>query len=134
MLFVAVLFADKWCSNSGNFVFRRPVNMSATELLTLDEAIDNAYDIFLELASDNLAPEDMLILGGNFEDTGAADVVEVADDWVEHVGFGVDKDTYAEVLIGLVNEDDELDQIYARLLISREKDNKFCHILWKKAD
>ncbi len=43
----------------------------------------------------------------------------------------VDKEIYAEVRIGLVNEaDDVLDDVFARLLISRDPEHKFCHMLW----
>jgi uncharacterized protein YciU (UPF0263 family) len=53
-------------------------------------------------------------------------------DWAEQVGFDVDE-TYAEVRIGLVNEEDDvLDDVFARLLVSRDPENKFCHILWKR--
>ena len=61
------------------------------------------------------------------------ELVETGDDWVEHVGFEVDKEIYAEVRIGLVNEaDDVLDDVFARMLISRDPDHKFCHMLWKR--
>ncbi len=49
------------------------------------------------------------------------------------MGFDIDKEVYAEVRIGLVNEEsDVLDEVFARLLISRDAEHKFCHVLWKR--
>ncbi|EFP95407.1 HI1450 family dsDNA-mimic protein [Vibrio caribbeanicus] len=104
-----------------------------SELISYDDAIEAAYDIFLEMAPDSLEPADVLLFTAQFDERGAAELVEVGDDWVEHVGFDIDKEIYAEVRIGLVNEaDDQLDDVFARLLISRNPENKFCHALWKR--
>ncbi|GLT14428.1 HI1450 family dsDNA-mimic protein [Vibrio algivorus] len=104
-----------------------------TDLISYDDVIEVGYDIFLEMAPDNLEAADVLLFTMQFEERGAAEVVETGDDWGQHVGFNVDKETYAEVKVGLVNEaDDALDDVFARMLISRDPDNKFCHILWKR--
>lgn len=104
-----------------------------SDLISYDDVIDAAYDIFLEMAPDNLEPADVILFTAQFDDRGAAEVVETGDDWVQHVGFEVDKETFAEVRIGLVNEEnDELDDVFARMLISRDPEQKFCHILWKR--
>ncbi|MCE0557111.1 MULTISPECIES: HI1450 family dsDNA-mimic protein [unclassified Motilimonas] len=108
--------------------------MTDKNQLTPDELIDAAYEIFLDLACDNLDPADMILLAAQFEEQGAADLVAVGFDWDEHVGFEVDEDNYAEVVVGLVDEDDALTDIYARLLISKDQDEKFCHILWKQTE
>jgi len=104
-----------------------------SDLISYDDVIDAGYDIFLEMAPDNLEPADVIIFTAQFEERGAAELVETGDDWPSHVGFEVDKEVYAEVRIGLVNEEDDvLDDVFARMLISRDPDNKFCHILWKR--
>lgn len=104
-----------------------------SELISYDDTIETAYDIFLEMAPDNLEAADVIIFTAQFDDRGAAELVETGDDWAGHVGFDVDKETYAEVRIGLVNEEnDVLDEVFARLLVSREPEHKFCHILWKR--
>jgi uncharacterized protein YciU (UPF0263 family) len=108
--------------------------MTEKNQLTPDELIDAAYEIFLELVNDNLDPADLILLLTQFEEQGAADMVAMGFDWDEHVGFEVDEDDYAEVVIGLVDDKDELTDIYARLLISKDRDEKFCHILWKQAE
>ncbi|MGR5361032.1 HI1450 family dsDNA-mimic protein [Vibrio mediterranei] len=103
-----------------------------SELISYDDVIEAAYDIFLEMAPDNLEPADVILFTAQFDDRGAAEVVETGSDWAEQVGFDVDE-TYAEVRIGLVNEEDDiLDDVFARLLVSRDPENKFCHILWKR--
>lgn len=103
------------------------------QLISYDEAIDTAYDIFLEMAPDNLEPADIILFTAQFDERGAAELVDVKDDWSDQVGFDVDKETYAEVNIGLVNEEnDTLDDVFARMLISRDPEQKFCHIFWKR--
>ncbi|WP_114808465.1 HI1450 family dsDNA-mimic protein [Vibrio cholerae] len=103
------------------------------ELISIDDTIDTAYDIFLEMAPDNLEPADVILFTAQFDDRGAAELVDVGDDWDDQVGFDVDKEIYAEVCIGLVNEEnDVLDDVFARMLISRDPDQKFCHMLWKR--
>ena len=107
--------------------------MDTSNLISFDDVIDAAYDIFLEMAPESLEPADVILFTAQFEDRGAAEVVETRDDWADHVGFDVDKELYAEVRIGLVNEaNDELDDVFARMLISRDPEHKFCHILWKR--
>ncbi|CAH0533417.1 hypothetical protein VST7929_01285 [Vibrio stylophorae] len=103
------------------------------QYLSVDELIDTAYDIFLEMAQDNLETVDLILFTAQFDDRGAAEVVALGQDWVGHTGFEVDEEEYAEVRIGLVNEaNDELDDVFARLLLSRERDEKSCHIIWKR--
>ncbi len=97
-----------------------------------DELIDNAYDIFLELASDNLDPADIILFNLQFEDRGAAELVDVATDWGSEMGIPASNDLYAEVVIGLVNEQDEIDDVFARILLNRSKNMKECHIQWKQ--
>ncbi|MGL5045886.1 MAG: DUF440 family protein, partial [Plesiomonas sp.] len=48
--------------------------MSEQQCWTEDELIDNAYDIFLELASDNLDPADIILFNLQFEERGAAEL------------------------------------------------------------
>ncbi|QXO18931.1 MULTISPECIES: HI1450 family dsDNA-mimic protein [Vibrio] len=104
-----------------------------SDLISYDDAIDAAYDIFLEMAPDNLEPADVILFTAQFEDRGAAEIVEVGDDWDAEVGFEVDKEVFAEVRIGLVDEEnDVLDDVFARMLISRDPDQKSCHMLWKR--
>ncbi|KAF0661135.1 hypothetical protein L245_33155, partial [Salmonella enterica subsp. enterica serovar Worthington str. BCH-4719] len=46
---------------------------------------------------------------------------------------GQNRRVFAEVVIGLADtEDGEINDIFARVLLCREKDHKLCHILWRE--
>jgi uncharacterized protein YciU (UPF0263 family) len=49
------------------------------------------------------------------------------------VDYDLNPDFFAEVVIGLADSDGEpINDVFARVLICREKDHKLCHILWKE--
>ncbi|TDQ57379.1 hypothetical protein EDC45_1439 [Mesocricetibacter intestinalis] len=100
--------------------------------LNPDTAIDIAYDIFLEMAPENLDPADILLFNLQFEQNGAVELVETADDWDQEIGVLIDPQEYAEVWIGLVNEQDQMDDIFAKFLISHREEEREYHIIWKK--
>ncbi|EGY34375.1 hypothetical protein SC1083_0767 [Aggregatibacter actinomycetemcomitans serotype e str. SC1083] len=104
-----------------------------TELTRLDpdKAIDIAYDIFLEMAPENLDPADIMLFNLRFEEYGAVEFVETADNWEEQIGVLIDPQEYAEVWIGLVNKQDEMDNILAKFLISHREEDRQYHIVWK---
>lgn len=106
--------------------------MKERKKLDPDAAIDMAYDIFLEMAGENLDPADILLFNLQFEERGAVELVETADGWEEEIGVLIDPNEYAEVWIGLVNEQDIMDDIFAKCLISYSEDNREYHIIWKK--
>ena len=60
--------------------------MSEFKKLDPDTAIDIAYDIFLEMAPENLDPADILLFNLQFEERGAVEFVETADNWEEEIG------------------------------------------------
>ncbi|GJJ79450.1 UPF0263 protein [Pasteurella canis] len=105
-----------------------------TEIIKLepDAAIDIAYDIFLEMAPENLDLADIMLFNLQFEERGAVEFVETAEDWEMEIGVLIDPDAYAEVWIGLVNEQDEMDDIFAKFLISHREENREFHVIWKK--
>ena len=76
-----------------------------TEIKKLDPdtAIDIAYDIFLEMAGENLDPADILLFNLQFEEHGGVEFVETANDWEEEIGVLIDPEEYSEVWVGLVN-------------------------------
>ncbi len=101
--------------------------------MTEDEALEKAYDIFLEQALANLDPADSLLFNLQFEERGGAELQTPSDVWLEHVDFDLNPDFFAEVIIGLAESDDaDIDDIFARILICREKSHPIYHILWKK--
>ena len=106
--------------------------MTEMKKLDPDAAIDIAYDIFLEMAPENLDPADIMLFNLQFEDRGAVEFVETAENWDEEIGVLIDPDEYAEVWIGLVNEKDEMDDIFAKFLISHREEDREYHIVWNE--
>lgn len=101
-------------------------------LLSIDETLETAFDIFYEMAEDNLEYDDLLAYQARFDEEGAGVAVDAESDWEEHVGFDVDRDVFVEVRIGLTTND-VLDDVLVRMLLSRDPEQKFCHLLWKRA-
>ncbi|AWX14605.1 hypothetical protein CEP48_03605 [Mergibacter septicus] len=96
-----------------------------------DTAIDIAYDIFLEMAPEQLDPADILLFNLQFEQRGAVEMVETAEDWDAEIGVLIDPEAFAEVWIGLVNQQDQMDDIFAKFLISHDRENPEYHVIWK---
>jgi len=94
-------------------------NLMTTDIQKLDPdaAIDLAYDIFLEMAGENLDPADIMLF---------------ADDWEQEIGVLIDPEAFAEVWVGLVNEKDEMDDVFAKFLISHREEDREFHVVWKK--
>ncbi len=86
---------------------QEPSSMDLNNRLTEDETLEQAYDIFLELAGDNLDPADILLFNLQFEERGGAELFDPAEDWQEHVDFDINPDFFAEVVIGLADSDGE---------------------------
>ena len=109
------------------------MEMDLNNRLTEDETLEQAYAIFLELAADNLDPADIILFNLQFEERGGAELFDPGEDWAEHVDYDLNPDFFAEVVIGLAETDGgELNDIFARVLLCREKDHKLCHILWRE--
>ncbi|PML81234.1 hypothetical protein BCT27_08640 [Enterovibrio norvegicus] len=104
-----------------------------TQLLSIDDTLDTAFDIFYEMAEDNLDYDDLLAFQARFDEEGAGIAVDAESDWEEHVGFDVNRETFVEVRIGLTSED-TLNDVLVRMLVSRDPEQKFCHLLWKRAE
>ena len=49
------------------------MDMDLNNRLTEDETLEQAYDIFLELAADNLDPADIILFNLQFEERGGAE-------------------------------------------------------------
>ena len=73
-----------------------------------------------------------LIFNLQFEDRGAVEFVETADDWEQEIGVLIDPEAFAEVWVGLVNEKDEMDDVFAKFLISHREEDREFHVIWKK--
>ncbi|WP_348253710.1 DUF440 family protein, partial [Salmonella enterica] len=68
--------------------------------------LEQAYDIFLELAADKLDPADIMLFNLQFEERGGAELFDPAEDCQEHVEFDLNPDCFAEVVIGVADTED----------------------------
>lgn len=75
------------------------MEMDLNNRLTEDETLEQAYDIFLELAVDNLDPADVILFNLQFEERGGAELFDPSEDWAEHVDFDLNPDFFAEVVV-----------------------------------
>lgn len=106
--------------------------MNEPTLISEDDALEQAYDLFLAQAADNLDVADQLLFNLQFEERGAAEVVALGNDWQFIVGQPVTSTRFSEVIIGLAPDDDsDIDDIFGRVLISRDPLQPMFHIIWK---
>ena len=75
------------------------MDMDLNNRLTEDETLEQAYDIFLELAADNLTQRISFFSICSLK-SGGAELFDPAEDWQEHVDYDLNPDFFAEVVIG----------------------------------
>ncbi|GGW62949.1 DUF440 family protein [Alishewanella tabrizica] len=105
--------------------------MHELELWSLDELCDHAFDIFEELAVDNLSAADYQLYQQNYETRGYADVVPPGEGWVDLAAQELSPELHVEVQVGLTAEPGAADVVLARILLSRDKEESLCHALWR---
>ncbi len=106
--------------------------MEQTPLLSVDELLDHAYEIFLELAADNLSAEQIECFNAEFEERGALGDSTPEEDWQDYIDFEIDPERHVEICIGLLNEEEEFDRLFARMLLSRHPDERQCQVQWQE--
>ena len=97
-----------------------------------DTAIDLDYDIFLEMASENLDPADILQFTLLFVESGAVAFVKTTDNWEAKIGVLIDPQDYADVWIGLLDDKHDMTDIFAKFLISHREEEREFHVVWKE--
>lgn len=105
--------------------------MQDLELWTLDELCDHAFDIFEELAAENLSAADYTMYQQHADSRGFVDLVPATEDWVEITMQDLEPELQLEAQIGLSGIDGEADIVLARILLSREKHEALCHAQWR---
>ena len=95
--------------------------------------IDLAYDIFLEMAGENLDPADIMLFNLQFEDRGAVEFVETADDWEQEIGVLIDPEALRWSL-GRISEWERWNgtMCLQKFLISHREEDREFHVIWKK--
>ncbi|MFY8272981.1 HI1450 family dsDNA-mimic protein [Pseudoalteromonas sp. SSDWG2] len=104
--------------------------MSGPRLLTEEEITHQAYEVFLELAPEHLSEQDIDDFNAHREALGFIEESAPSEQWHEIVAMEIEPEFYSEVTIGLELENQDL--VFARVLISRDQDAPFCHIIWKE--
>ena len=105
--------------------------MQGLELWSLDELCDHAFDIFEELAAENLSAGDYTLYQQQYEQRGYVDLVQPGAEWVELIMQDLEPELHFEAQIGLTGTDGEADKVLARILLSREKYDSLCHAQWR---
>jgi len=98
--------------------------------LTVDQLLDHAVEIFQELAGDNLNDSLKALFNEQFDARGALCSRIPGDDWQSYMDTPLDPRQQLEITIGLVNEQEQFDTVFARLLLSRDPGDRSCHIRW----
>ncbi|WP_199610116.1 DUF440 family protein [Flocculibacter collagenilyticus] len=103
-------------------------------MLSIEQVSELAEDIFYELAEDNLSAEKLDEFDQQAEQIGFVEARDPQEAiWLASLDFVPDPEDYAEVIIGLnrsIAADVNQQEVFARILISKDEDDKFCHILW----
>lgn len=105
--------------------------MQELDLWSLDELCDHAFDIFEELAPDNLSADDYNLYQQHYEERGYVDLTPPNADWVELIMQELEPELHYEAQIGVTGENGEPDIVLARILLSREKHESLCHAQWR---
>ncbi len=105
--------------------------MQDLELWTLDELCDHAFDIFEELAAENLAAQDYALYQQHYESRGYVDLTPPGEDWADITLQEPEPELHYEAQIGLTGENGTADMVLARILLSREKHESLCHAQWR---
>lgn len=98
---------------------------------SLDELCDHAFDIFEELALDNLTAEDYTAYQQQHLANGFVDLKKPDDSWEDLYPIELDQAMHVEAWIGLTGTEGEPDKVLARLLLNRDKDETECFAQWR---
>ena len=98
-------------------------------MLSVEEVLDIAEEIFSDLAPDNLSKEILQELQNAGENL-FIEVNETFSDWEDLLHFEPELDEFLEVDI-FMKENDDSKKILAKILLGLDEDEKECHVLWE---
>ncbi len=93
-----------------------------------DAILDFAYQTFLEMAGENLSPQEIALFNEKFPEFGQIALYDTAENWDEEIGVLIDPEVFAEVWIGLADEKGAMPHVFAKCLVAYEGDD--FHIIW----
>lgn len=105
--------------------------MASPELMTTDALVDQAYELFLELASDNLDEQTLNLFNEQFAEHGGLGDCDPESDWEDEIQQAINPDEWIEVRVGLLNDEQDFSYLFARMLINKDPEIHECHILWQ---
>lgn len=106
-------------------------SMPTEQRWSLDELCDHAFDIFEELASDNLSAADYTDYQQHHLAVGFVDLKTPDDSWEDVYPIELDQELHVEAWVGLSGTEGEPDKVLARLLLNRDKDETECFAQWR---
>ena len=103
--------------------------MSAS--LPIESLLEAAYEIFLTHAADFLPPEDIVDITLEFEERGAVESAPADEGWRSEFTETFIASDWIEVWIGLLDHQDEFDQLFAKILMPVDGNKAKAKIRWK---
>lgn len=102
------------------------------ELWSSDELCEHAFNIFEEVASDNLSASDYALYQQHADSAAYVELVAPMDDWSDLAGGELQGELQLEAHIGLSGLGaGGTDLVLARILLSQDKDESLCHARWR---
>ncbi len=98
--------------------------------LTDEQLLDLTYEIFLEMAPENLTEQDIVLFNTNFAEHGEIALFDTATNWEEEIGVLIDPNQFAEVWIGLTDAEGKMRHLFAKCLINYDQSKPDFHIIW----
>ena len=105
------------------------VTMSAS--LPIESLLEAAYEIFLTHAADFLPPEDIVDITLEFEERGAVESAPADEGWRGEFTETFIAGDWLEVWIGLLDHQDEFNQLFAKILMPVDGNKAKAKIRWK---
>lgn len=102
-------------------------------LLSPEQLIELAYELFLESAADHLPPEDIVDVTLEFEERGAVESCPPGNEWLNEVAMPFIAEEWLEIWIGLLDHQDEFCQLFAKILLPKSGERQRAIIHWKPA-
>lgn len=98
--------------------------------LSPEQLIELGYELFLEQAAEHLPAEDIVDITLEFEERGAVESSPPSAEWSAELGAPPGHD-WIEIWVGLLDHQDELSTLYAKILMPCTGDSAQAHIHWK---
>ena len=99
--------------------------------LSPDQLLELGYELFLTHAAEQLPAEDIVDITLEFEERGAVESAPADEGWRNEFTETFIASDWIEVWIGLLDHQDEFDQLFAKILMPVNGDKTKAKIRWK---